>query len=361
MDGLMDLGHQTYVVTPQENRFTDALSELRIPYRVIPLDWWMALRPFSLSQELKWIVRLFTSLPELKKTIKEWNIDLIYTNTSVIPAGRFSAFLLRKPHIWHIREFGDLDFSLKFIFSNQVCKKIIASSQAVICNSKAVQNHFFDTPSDNIHLVYNGSVTKTRYDQLLEQQKTRTSNSPFTFAMVSLISPKKGQYWAIKAMAELKKSGLEAKLIIAGHGKQSYVQSCMELAEELDVSDKVLFTGFIDDPYTIYLSADCILICSENEALSRVALEAMACGAPLIARDSGGNPEIFEHEKTGLLFNDFDELVDCMIKAVKDPGWIKQIGYAGWQSAKDKFTIENYSSKVNEIINAVLTEESRNA
>lgn len=356
MDGLMVLNYQPFVVTPQENRFTEALSKHGIPFKIISLEWWVSRRSVPLAHKVKWIRKFFTSLFELKKVISHWNIDLIYTNTSVIPAGRFAACLFKKPHIWHIREFGDLDFSLEFIFPRRLCIKAISSSRAVICNSMAVQNHLFKTKSNKIHLVYNGSVTKTKYDELLSLRSESAPNELFTFAMVSHITPKKGQEQAIRGMAELKKLGLNSQLIIAGHGKPSYLQSCMELAASLEVAERINFTGFIEDPYSIYLSADCILICSENEALSRVALEAMACGVPVIARNSGGNPEIVLHEKTGLLYGNTTELEEFMAKAIQNPDWIRQIGFAGWQSAKEKFNIENYAGQVNEIIKSILKE-----
>lgn len=356
MIGLIESGYHPHVVTPQENRFTEALGIKRIPYRVIPMDWWVSKKPVSPVQKLSLILKLPKSVSHLKKVIKEWEIDLVYTNTSVIPAGRLAAWRCKVPHIWHIREFGDIDFSLRLTFPASISRRIISSSRAVICNSLAVQDHWFKTLSSRNHLVYNGSVTKAEYSRLIALRKKRSSNQQFTFAMVSLITPKKGQEQAIRAIAVLKEQGMMAHLIIAGHGQPSYVQSCKELADSLKVSDLITFTGFIDDPYPVYLSADCVLICSENEALSRVALEAMACGTPVIARNSGGNPEIFSHMQTGLLYNDVSELVDSMAKAVQNPDWIRQIGFAGWQSARERFCIETYAGQVDKIIKSIIEE-----
>jgi len=87
---------------------------------------------------------------------------------------------------------------------------------------------------------------------------------------------------AIRAIAQLKSQNLPVRLVIAGHGKKEYVDYCRKVVDDLGISSDVSFTGFIENPYDVYLSSDCVIIASKNEALSRVALESMACALPVI-------------------------------------------------------------------------------
>lgn len=64
---------------------------------------------------------------------------------------------------------------------------------------------------------------------------------------------------------------------------------------------------------------------SWDEPLSRVLLEAMACGAPIVAMPTGGTNEIFVHERSGILAPDIASFVDAVKRLHTDSGWRQQI------------------------------------
>jgi len=353
LEGLQEYPIQPFVVVPREGGLANALLAQNIPYKMVPVVYWMIDKPLSRGQRKKHLQVLFQSVKAIQRIIQEWEIDLVYTNTSVTPVGRLAAWRERIPHIWHIREFGDLDYSLKFIFPKFLSYKFIQSSQAVICHAKVIRDHHFRTEAKRVHLVYNGSVTRHQFDVLLEKKSDARGHSGFVFSILSSITPKKGQETAIQAVSKIHQRGIPVKLVIAGDGKTAYVDHCMQLVDILGLSKVVEFKGFVDDPYELYLGSDCVLICSEHEAFSRTALEAMATGLPVIGKNSGGTPEIIEHEKTGLLYNSFDQLVAVMLRVVQNPDWGRQLGLNGWQSAKERFNIENYAAKVYQVIQSV--------
>jgi len=110
----------------------------------------------------------------------------------------------------------------------------------------------------------------------------------------------------------------------------------------------------VDDPFPYYFSADCVLICSENEAFSRVGLEGMSTALPLIGKNSGGNPEIIVDGETGFLYNTFDELVQAMRELALNPEQGRKMGLAGWQRARTLFNIEDYAANVYRVIQSVM-------
>jgi len=93
---------------------------------------------------------------------------------------------------------------------------------------------------------------------------------------------------------------IPAKLILVGDGPERlYVQ---QLVKEMKLSDSVYFLGEQDHLEPLFFCADLFLLPSEQESFGLTALEAMNCGVPVIATETGGLPEVIEHGKTGFLF-----------------------------------------------------------
>lgn len=354
LKGLQEYDIKPFVVIPKLGGFTDALSEQNITYKITALPWWVNKKKLSTREKFIVVKKNFRSVKTIRQLVQEWQIDVIYTNSSVIAVGRLAAMLEGVPYIWHIREFGDLDWSLGFIFPEWMSKLLLKSSDAVICHAKVVRDYWFSHPTKHIHQVYNGSATMNQFDQRLEQRKKNQNHDRFVFAMLSAISSNKGQEKAIRALAVLKQKGYMPLLVLAGTGKKDYMAHLKQLVIELDIHDQVDFLGFVNDPYEVYFDADCALICSEHEAFSRVGLEAMSTALPLIGKNSGGNPEIILHEETGFLYDSFDSLVECMIRMVKNPEWSRELGLAGWKRAKEKFNIEDYAANVYNVIESLV-------
>ena len=126
----------------------------------------------------------------------------------------------------------------------------------------------------------------------------------------------KGIETLLRAMTRLDPS---VRLLLAGPGDQGPWKA---LAYDLGLtSERCEFLGRV--PYeampTLYHQVDAVVLPSFTESCPMVALEAMACGTPLIAADVGGVSEIVRDGETGWLFpaGDADGLVSC-IRAVLD-------------------------------------------
>lgn len=92
-------------------------------------------------------------------------------------------------------------------------------------------------------------------------------------------------------------------------------------AEAIGIHAHVAFLGERTDATLLMQAADFLILPSREEALSNALLEAMAAGCPVIASAVGGNPELVEHAKTGLLFpgDDRAALAKCISRLVSDP------------------------------------------
>ena len=90
-----------------------------------------------------------------------------------------------------------------------------------------------------------------------------------------------------------------AKLILVGDGPDR--SECERLTRDLNLYDKVKFLGKQDGLVEILNSADLFLIPSQSESFGLAALEAMACGIPVVSSSVGGLPELIRHNETGFI------------------------------------------------------------
>lgn len=110
-----------------------------------------------------------------------------------------------------------------------------------------------------------------------------------------------------------------AKLILVGDGPERiFIQ---QLVKELKLGDRVYFLGEQDYLEPLFFCADLFLLPSEQESFGLTALEAMACGVPVIGARTGGLPEVIAHGETGFLFpvGEIDSMADRAVELLKDP------------------------------------------
>lgn len=373
IDGLRKYEVDPYVICPSKGDIVDALQTRNVPVEILPIKYWVAKKPNS-SQNLlknlrsyigykrKIIERLQLNLRSLKPLIdklQEWNIDIVHTNSSVIPIGILGAKWLRIPHVWHLREFGDLDYGYYPDWGLGIYKGLIALSDELIAVSRELSHHFFSgREEDKVHVIYNGVAFESEFDRLYRLNQQHSSCKKFyTFALVGVIYPAKGQEVAIKALARVVEQFPTTRLLIVGTGVKKNINDLQELVRSLSLEQNVEFWGYINNPYIAYRQADATLMCSKNEAMGRVTVEAMSACKPVIGYDNGGTSELIDHEHTGLLYTgDHEQLAKCMLRLVKNPEEGRQMGINAWHFARERFTIEAYAKAVYQVFSSVLAQ-----
>lgn len=365
IDGLQAFGVSSFVIIPAPGDLARVLEERQVPVMVVPFNWWVSPPQISsghsrlhtfLRQKRAVGRRLYNNLSALPKVIRqlrEWKVDVIYTNTTVTPLGAMAAKLMGLPHVWHLREFADLDYGFVHDWGKWLTCQLIRRADAKIAISLALRDYFRPkSAGEGWHVVYNGVSPQAQFDRLWDAaHKRNCERGIFTFILVGVIHPAKGQELAIRALAEVNRDCSVARLLLVGPGE---IEPLKDLSSELGVSAHVEFWGYVADPYQAFLSADAALMCSKNEAMGRVTAEAMAACLPVIGFDQAGTSEVIRHESTGLLFDGgYVELAACMQRLISHPEWANCLGEEGWRQSRHRFSDEVYAGSVHEILRSI--------
>lgn len=116
----------------------------------------------------------------------------------------------------------------------------------------------------------------------------------------------------IKVFYNIQKE-IPAKLMMVGEGPEK--EHAENLAENLNISDKIVFLGNSNEIDRILCFSDLFLLPSETESFGLAALEAMASGVPVISSNSGGLPEVNIHGLSGFL-SDVGDIKDMTSNAL---------------------------------------------
>jgi len=132
---------------------------------------------------------------------------------------------------------------------------------------------------------------------------------------------------------------------IAGDGP---LRSALDkLADDLGVSKIVEFRGAIHDIPAFLSGAKFLVHTSQSEGCPNVVMEAMACGLPVVAMETGEIPYLVEDGKTGFVVRQEDEatFVKYVSLLLSDDGLCLKMGEAGREKAKREFTLERLVSE----------------
>ncbi len=162
-------------------------------------------------------------------------------------------------------------------------------------------------PADKIRVIRNG-VDRDLFRPPAEEAPRERKR----LASVGNLIEHKGHHLVIDALRELP----DTELVIAGRGpKREWLE---QQAAEAGVADRVTFAGAVDQSQLceLYGSSDALVLASSREGLPNVVLEAIACGTPAIATNTGGIPEAIREPDGGRLLR--DRTSAAIVDAVRD-------------------------------------------
>jgi L-malate glycosyltransferase len=157
----------------------------------------------------------------------------------------------------------------------------------------------------------------------------------------------------VKSFALIQKE-VNSKLVLIGNGPELTI--VRELVKECQIEDYVLFLGNQKHIAELLSMSDLKLLLSEKESFGLVALEAMACGVPVIGTNIGGIPEVITHGVNGYLceVGDIECVANYAIKLLKDNKMHAQFASSAEESVQTTFyshsIVEQYEAIYRDVI-----------
>lgn len=248
----------------------------------------------------------------LANTIKKFRPDIIHTNVGPVDIAHQVAKKMGIPHVWHLREYQDLDFGMKpFPSMKSFKRKVHNPNTHAIAITKDVFKHFqLDTAKDIV--VYDG-VFATK-DKLIQNSKRDG------FLFVGSIKEAKGVKHLLEAYAMYRCNGGRQSLMIAGDGgPQDYKEECLSLVKANQIEEHVQFLGFCNNVYELMQNARALVVPSRFEGFGFITAEAMYNGCLVIGRNTAGTKEQMDNglsltgAEIALRFETTDELAKALI------------------------------------------------
>ena len=215
-------------------------------------------------------------------------------------------------------------------------------------------------PAEEIHTLH-GGVDTERFHPDLSRNKFREElgidNETFLIGAVGHLDPVKGFDRLLHACTVLRfKHARFFIVIVGGKGKLS-ADALQRDAYEAEVRDHVRFTGYRKDIPNIMAALDVGVISSVgSEGNSRVALEFMASGKPVVATSVGSLPDLVLHEKTGLLVSplDLEELSQALLQLAGNPQLRSAMGQAARNHVEARYAWPRVAAEVVDIYREAL-------
>ena len=160
------------------------------------------------------------------------------------------------------------------------------------------------------------------------------------------LTRQKGHRFLLQALARLAPAIPRLRLAIAGQGPLR--KELEGDAERLGVRDRVRFLGVRRDRATLYAAIDVFVLPSVWEGLSLALIEAMGSARPIVATSVGGNPEVIEDGRTGLVVPPEEPslLADAIHQLLADADLRMALGSRASTVAHARFSIEEHVGEV---------------
>jgi glycosyltransferase involved in cell wall biosynthesis len=201
-------------------------------------------------------------------------------------------------------------------------RKLEAARFVVTCTEANVAHLRSIAPSARIHLVYHG--LSADFTTLLRDGGAPRRNGRLRILGVGRLVAKKGFETLVEACAVLQQRGVPFEALIVGQDDK-HGDAIRARIEELRVP--VALPGavgpgkLLDEYRRSVLCMPSKLLPNDRDGIPNVLVEAMAAGAPVVATNVSGIPELVEHEVNGLLIEPEDPqaLADALLRLHDDP------------------------------------------
>jgi len=237
-------------------------------------------------------------------------------------------------------------------------KKIIAVS--------TITAEPFKSLADKIEIIQNGVTipVETNKNYVLRKEYAIKDNE-LLIGCVGMLEEWKNQEDLIRAAVLCVPKHKDIRFFIIGDAlysdksKVGYKNKLLKLSNELNLKDKVIFTGFRSDIRDAMSSLDILVISSkEPDPCPMVGLEAASLSIAIISSNLGGMTEIFKDGEDILFYTsgNYFDLSDKLEKLIENKELINKLGFNAKLKVSKEYTLEIFLAKINNSISKTFDE-----
>jgi glycosyltransferase involved in cell wall biosynthesis len=354
---LVEMGHEVHVIT----RFGNYPDE-KLPYEVHRFKGRITVNSFHVSIGTD-------ALKQINELYKREHFDITHGHSIYSPmavgVANLSAGIRGVPSvITNHSLLGDSILNPAYItllrLSLLKVNSFIAVSRAVEEDTRSILGKSLG--DREIYVVPNGINTdfwKPSKDK--EELKESLGFKGVVITTTSRLTKRKRVHVIPEIAKRIKKEhGKNVTFLIIGDGPER--DNIERLIREYNVGDIVKLLGRQPrEKVREYLGAsDIYLSPTVYEAFGIAALEALACGVPVVANNHGGISEIVEHGKTGLVSQNDHELIQNLVALIDDEDMQEEMGKNARKSVEDRFSWEAVISEMLDVYERTMNRGSGN-
>jgi len=312
----------------------------------------------AISNKITW-----QSFQNIYQLLKSQKFDVIHTHggTAGFWGRLVAASLQNKPKIIHT--YHGLHYlntaqtkspqqKIKTAIFQKIDQLLLQITDQIICvcrsdYEKAIAAKVASPSKTSI--VYNG-IEIDRFSHPLNKETARKkfdiAPTDFIFGNVGRLHEQKGHKYLLQAFANVAD---RSRLVIIGDGDLK--DELIQLADNLQISDRVLFLGARSDVHEFLSAIDVFVMPSLWEGQPIALLEALAIGKPCIATSVDGIPEVITNGVNGYLVKpkDIAGLTQSMSEVIDNPDCLKKFAKAGVNTITEKFLAQNMAKAIADI------------
>ncbi len=235
------------------------------------------------------------------------------------------------------------------------CDAVTAVSNYLKKETEAI----FNLPGERIHTIYN-FINPEFFNPGLSERSRLNPENDFICLHISNLRKVKQPLDVIRIFHHLsERSARPMKLWILGEGPMQ--SEMLALATSLGIENRIRFMGILTNIGPIIASADLLIMPSREESFGLSALEAMACGVPVLAAKAGGLPEVVADGETGLLFptGNIERAVEMADLLIQSPDRFEKMRKHAAIRAVRAFNMNTIVRQYNELYKAILAGETK--
>lgn len=353
------------VICPEEGDLTAQCSAENIPALILPQarfhstsmrfegNWFFP--AFSLVNPYALVVNciaVFQTARRLAQTLRTEDPALVVTKSMMAHFyGGLAARLAGIPCVWHVQDRVSNQAGPLFPLSLSLGGRLLA--REIIADAETIARQIEKlVPRERITVILNG-VDAEEFSPEIDgcpiRAEWKVNSEDFLVGVVSRPTFWKGQHVLIQAIARLKDELPQVRAAIIGaplFENETYALQLRDVASNLNVEDRVLFTGFRHDMPRVLAALDIYVHTAlEKDSSPLAVVSAMAAGKAIICSSVDGTRQLFEDGVDGLLVppGDACALADKIRLLVHDARLRDSLGRAARLKAVRELSLETFA------------------